>query len=640
MGLWASAERLVMATRYQLWQLDNVLAPGMQHRGHDRLYVPRRSTTTGEVDAHDVAVDRRGRLLFVNTQYSCLATVSERHSFEPLWRPPFVTALAPEDRCHLNGLALDGGEPRFLTACSPSDRPHGWRERRGDGGCLIDFESGEPVISGLSMPHSPRVYGGKVWVLNSGKGEIGTVDVAAGRFEPVAFGPGYLRGLAFFARMALVGLSKPRERVFSGLALDDRLARRGAAAECGLLAIDVETGAVVHWLRFGSPIVEIYDVQLLPGVRRPMALGFRGDEVRRVITFLEGTRTALHTLETIESLSEESVALARGAGAVPEPRKEQRDDLRLLSLEAPLAQFSARAPRLLHGIVPRIATARAVRDPLIAALALRDGRAVGLALAERRDEGAAADVLSLVVAPEERGRGLGARLLGELERACAARGVRALGAGYRSSWKAAAIVGRMLRRAGWSEPTIKRRIAKADIGILSAPWLRRWLDTARPRAGEEVFAWRDLSAAERAEIVARQRTESWFPAALAPFQIEHRIEETTSVGLRRRGRVAGWLITHRTAADTIQYTSLFVEPALQKLGHAVPLIAEAVRRHLAAEIPYGIFMVDVENTAMMRFVERRLAPFLASTTDLLWSERWLGARAPSAQAPQTEEGEE
>jgi protein O-GlcNAc transferase len=294
MGLHATPERLWMSTRWQLWQLANALPPGEQHEGFDRLYVPRRADTTGDLDVHDIALDASGRVVFVNTAYSCLATLSERYSFAPLWQPRFISRLAPEDRCHLNGLAMEGGRPAFVTAVSRSDVAAGWRERRHEGGCLIDVASGETLLGELSMPHSPRLHEGRLWLLNSGTGELGHVDRERGRFEPVAFCPGFLRGLAFLGDHAVVGLSKPRQdRTFTGLALDQRLREKDAEARCGLWVIDLRSGVVDHWLELDGVVAELYDVQVLPGVRRPGALGFKSDEIQRLITIDTGARPVL-----------------------------------------------------------------------------------------------------------------------------------------------------------------------------------------------------------------------------------------------------------------------------------------------------------------------------------------------------------
>jgi uncharacterized protein (TIGR03032 family) len=284
MGLCVDGDTIWLSSLYQLWRFSNALEDGQQHEGYDRLFVPRQSYTTGDLDIHDIAVDGDGRLIFVNTLFSCLATISEDHSFTPLWSPPFISRLAAEDRCHMNGLAMLDGKPKYVTAVSQSDIADGWRDRRTDGGCVVDVPSGEIVLEGLSMPHSPRMHDGKLWVLNSGVGEFGYVDVESGKFEAVTFCPGYARGMSFHNGFAIVGLSRPRDGSFSGLALDANLAERDAEARSGLIVIDLKSGDIVHWLRLEGLIDELYDVAVLPGVTRPMALGFKTDEIRRILS--------------------------------------------------------------------------------------------------------------------------------------------------------------------------------------------------------------------------------------------------------------------------------------------------------------------------------------------------------------------
>lgn len=288
MGLCASADAqtIYLSSLYQIWRLENALLPGVRHEGYDRLYLPQAAYTTGDLDLHDLAVGEDGGLVFANTKFSCLATLSERYSFRPLWRPPFVSKLAGEDRCHLNGLAIEGGRPRFVTCVAESDVADGWRDHRRDGGVVIDVESNEVVARGLSMPHSPRLHQGRLWLHNSGSGELGAVDVANGRFEPLVFCPGYLRGLAFTGEYAVAGLSKPRheDKTFSGLELDARLAAKKAQPRCGVQIIDLQTGAVASWLRIEGYVTELYDVAVLPEVERPMAIGLIGDEIEYLLT--------------------------------------------------------------------------------------------------------------------------------------------------------------------------------------------------------------------------------------------------------------------------------------------------------------------------------------------------------------------
>lgn len=285
MGLCTTPNGLYMSSLYQVWRFENVLEPGQRQDDYDRFYVPQVGYTTGDLDIHDMAVDSGGRLVFINTLFGCLATLSETHSFKSLWHPFFISKLAAEDRCHLNGLAMKDGQPAYVTAVSQSDVADGWRGHRADGGIVIDVKRNEIVCAGLSMPHSPRWYHDRLWLLNSGTGNFGYVDLDTGHFESLCFCPGYMRGLSFRGDFALVGLSKPRHnKTFSGLALDSNLKSRNAEACCGVQVIDLRTGDAVHWLHMEGMVDELYDVIALPDVRRPMALGFKTDEIRRVLS--------------------------------------------------------------------------------------------------------------------------------------------------------------------------------------------------------------------------------------------------------------------------------------------------------------------------------------------------------------------
>ena len=283
------ARTIGLAGEYQIQRFDNVLQPGQtMGDGFDAVYAPHAAWVTGDCDAHDVAFDENLRPFFVNTRFSCIAAVADGHSFRPLWIPPNISKLAAEDRCHLNGMAAKGGKPRYATAVSRSDIADGWRDRRGDGGVVFDCASDEVVAEGLSMPHSPRLHDGALWLLNSGAGELGRVDLATGKFEALAFCPGYARGLAFVGNYAVVGLSLAREnRTFSGLALDEALASRDAEARCGLAVFDLSSGDMVEWVRIEGVVRELYDVAFLPGVQRPQAIGFVADDVKRVISIEE-----------------------------------------------------------------------------------------------------------------------------------------------------------------------------------------------------------------------------------------------------------------------------------------------------------------------------------------------------------------
>ena len=285
MGLAYADDALWVASLYQIYKFVDAARGKPVESDYDALFVPQMSYYTGDVDAHDLAVQKNGRLIFVNTLFSCLAELSERYSFKPVWRPPFIDRLAAEDRCHLNGVGLVEGAPRYVTAVAETNVADGWRDHRQDGGIVIDTQDNEIVLSGLSMPHTPRVRDGTLWLHDSGTGYFGCADLEKGTFERVAFCPGYLRGLDFVGKHAVVGLSKSREnRTFSGLALDDNLVKHKVDQRCALYVIDLTTGDVVHWARIEGVVSELYDVVVLPDRKNTAAIGFRSDEIRRVIS--------------------------------------------------------------------------------------------------------------------------------------------------------------------------------------------------------------------------------------------------------------------------------------------------------------------------------------------------------------------
>jgi uncharacterized protein (TIGR03032 family) len=272
MGLAVKHDGIAVAARAQIWLLQAAhdLAARIEPAGqHDACFLTRSSHFTGEIQAHELAWEG-DELWLVNTAFSCLCTLDGRHSFVPRWRPPFLTALTADDRCHLNGLAVANGAPRYVTALAETDTPQGWRANRVHSGCLIDVASGETVARGFAMPRSPRVHRGRVWMLHSGAGQLVLVDPASGRAETVTELPGYTRGLAMYDRFAFVGLSKVRETsTFGGMPI----AERRPELKCGVGVVDLTSGRLVAHLEFVTGVEEIFDVQVLPGARCPALSG-------------------------------------------------------------------------------------------------------------------------------------------------------------------------------------------------------------------------------------------------------------------------------------------------------------------------------------------------------------------------------
>jgi len=271
MGMACDRSRLALGTGLSVEHYRNMpeVAGKLTPPGrHDAAFLPRRGHVTGNIDIHEMAYAGE-ELWFVNTRFSCLCTLDDEHSFVPRWRPWFVSGYAAEDRCHLNGLEVVDSKPRYVTALGTSDTAGGWRENKAGGGVLIDVESNEFICRGLSMPHSPRWYQDKLWVLESGNGSLATVDPDSGQLETVAELPGFTRGLDFIGPYAFIGLSQVRESaVFSGISLTERVNERS----CGVWVVDIRSGQTVAFLKFEDAVQEVFAVSVLQGIRFPDVL--------------------------------------------------------------------------------------------------------------------------------------------------------------------------------------------------------------------------------------------------------------------------------------------------------------------------------------------------------------------------------
>ncbi len=273
MGLAVDGQRLTVGGQNTVWYYRNmpVVAPKLEPKGkHDAAYLPRQIHVTGDIDIHELAWGRHDDLWIVNTRFCCLCTLDPDHSFTPRWRPHFVSGLSPEDRCHLNGLAMVNGKPKYVTALGEADTAGGWRENKRSGGILMDVDKNEILLRGLSMPHSPRLWAGRLWFLESGQGALSYADLPNQTWRTVAQLPGFTRGIDFAGPLAFIGLSQVRETaVFSGIPLVERLQERN----CGVWVVNVQSGETIAFLRFEEGVQEIFAVQIVPS-RFPEMLEF------------------------------------------------------------------------------------------------------------------------------------------------------------------------------------------------------------------------------------------------------------------------------------------------------------------------------------------------------------------------------
>lgn len=286
MGLAWEPNRLYLSSYMQVWRLENLLGPGeLAEERFDLQLMPRETRITGTIDVHEMAIDANGRLIFVATEFSCLGVLDPVHSFRPIWKPPFISHVERGDRCHMNGLGMVDGRPKYVTCVSQTDVESGWHGRPLPKGVIVDVETDRVVTDQLSMPHSPRAVGTKIYAVDSGRGFLVEIDAATGDVADIVFCPGFLRGLEIVGKYAVVTVSKPRYETFEGLPIGEEMRRRGLKPMCAVMIIDLTTREIVEWLTLEGYVRELFTVVTMPGIKCPSSIGPTATDFPTSITF-------------------------------------------------------------------------------------------------------------------------------------------------------------------------------------------------------------------------------------------------------------------------------------------------------------------------------------------------------------------
>ncbi|MFT5858089.1 MAG: hypothetical protein ACI865_000173 [Flavobacteriaceae bacterium] len=235
---------------------------------YDALYMPRATFHTGPLDIHDLSYGDQDELFGVNTLFSCIVKIDDDYNFTPYWRPKFIDKLVSEDRCHLNGMAMQDGKPKFATAFGKGNTFQSWRERVTTDGLIIDVENDEIIIEGLAMPHSPRIYNGELYTLLSATGELIRINPKNNSYDVVVKLDGFVRGMDLHKDYLFIGLSKLRKNssTFAKLDFADK------ANEAGIVIVHLPTGSIAGKITYQSSLDEIYDVHILADKKRPNLL--------------------------------------------------------------------------------------------------------------------------------------------------------------------------------------------------------------------------------------------------------------------------------------------------------------------------------------------------------------------------------
>ena len=283
MGIALEKDRMAIATLDEIIVLRNSSELARHYppkpATYDSMFMPRATYYTGALDIHDLEWGKGG-LYAVNTFFSCLCRIDADYNFSPIWQPPFISRLAAEDRCHLNGMAMRAGQPAYATAFNQGDEPKSWREHILETGVIMEVPSGRLVAEGLAMPHTPRWYDDKLYVLQSGKGELTRIDPVTGQQTTVFQYPGFLRGMDRYGDYLFIGVSQIRASSRTFAKIDDRLKKAAA----GILIVHLPSGKLAGQLSYQSSVEEIYDVKILPGLVRPNVLSPLQEDHKRGLT--------------------------------------------------------------------------------------------------------------------------------------------------------------------------------------------------------------------------------------------------------------------------------------------------------------------------------------------------------------------
>jgi uncharacterized protein (TIGR03032 family) len=252
---------------------------------YDAIYMPRKTYHTGALDIHDLHYGSNDRLYAVNTMFSCLMTIDDDYNFTPYWKPHFIDKLVSEDRCHLNGMAMSDGKPKYASAFNAGNTRQSWRENITTSGIIIDVEQNEIIASGLAMPHTPRIYKKELYVLLSATGELVRINKDSGSYDVITKVQGFVRGMDICQDYLFIGLSKLRENSSTFGKLD--FAKKSNQA--GILVIHLPTGAQVGSIMYQTSLDEIYDVHILANKSRPNILNTMTEDYKQGVMIPEST---------------------------------------------------------------------------------------------------------------------------------------------------------------------------------------------------------------------------------------------------------------------------------------------------------------------------------------------------------------
>ncbi len=584
-GMAVEKNALAVATKNEVIVLRNAegLAENYPENPdvYDGIYVPRAKYYTGYVAVHDMAFLDDNKIIGVNTLFSCLAYFDDKYSFTPFWKPPFISKLVSEDRCHLNGIALENNKIKFVTALGKIDSPQGWRENKMKGGIVMEYPSGKIIADKLAMPHSPRVYNGKLYLLNSAQGELIRIDPETGNKEVICNVGGFARGMSRYGDYLFIGVSKLRHnsKVFSDLPI-------AGTSFSGVVAVYLPYGSIAGSIKYTMSVDEIYDVKVLVGLKRPSILS-DSVKIHKLALSIPG-QTMWAQLSEDKKSEEKHV------------QKEKIFNYKLVKISSQ-KDFTAQFSDLIFEPFLKKIQKGVIRGKLIPIVALYKENPVALAITEIRPD-KTAELHSVFTKKEFRKKGLAENLLKQTDKILIRNKIKYTDVVYSDIYENYEITEKLIKRVGFLQPKRTVQNIKLNIeNVMKGGWIK---DFIKEEPDIKIINFSELSEKEKEELSVLEK-QNKFPLHLRPFQMPDYINVKISKIARYKNKIVGWCILHNVNKETLQCSALFVFDAYRDKLISKRLMARAFSD--MKHIKYTIYQIEYKDKFVMNFLNNLFA---------------------------------
>ncbi len=585
MGMAVAKNALAVATKNEVIVLRNAegLAENYPEKPgiYDGIYVPRAKYYTGYVAVHDMEFIEGDKIIGVNTLFSCLAYIDDKYSFTPFWKPPFISKLVSEDRCHLNGIAFENNKIKFVTALGKTDKAQGWREDKTNGGIVMEYPSGKIIADKLAMPHSPRVYDGKLYLLNSAQGELIRIDPEIGNREVICNVGGFARGMSRYGDYLFIGVSKLRHnsKVFSDLPIAE-------TSFAGVVAVYLPYGSIAGRIKYTMSVDEIYDVKVLEGVKRPSILSDSA-KIHKLALSIPGQTMWAQLSENKKSEKNHI-------------QKEETFNYKLVKISSQKDLITQFSDLIFEPFLKKIQKG-VIRGKLIPIIALYKENPVALAITEIRSD-KTAELLSIFTKKKFRKKGLAENLLKQTDKILIRNKIKYTDVVYSDIYENYEITENLIKKVGFLQPKRTVQNIKLNIeNVMKGGWIK---DFIKEEADIKIFNFSELSEKDKEELSVLEK-QNKFPLHLRPFQMPDYINSGISKVAKYKNKIVGWCILHNVNKETLQCSALFVFDEYRDKLISKKLMARAFSD--MKNIRFTIYQVEYNDKFVLNFLNNLFA---------------------------------